>query len=102
MSKVDDDKIKALIHSIGLKYGLQDDVIRKIVNSPYKFTRKTITELDFSNIETEEQFEELKVNFLYKYLFKLYTSFDRLTRRNKQSEILKNYNREVKWKNKDS
>lgn len=99
MSKVDDKKINALIHSIGLKYGLQDEVIKKIVNSPYRFTREVITHLDFDNIETEEQFNELKTNFIYRYLFKLYTNYDKLERNRKQKETLSNYNREVKWKN---
>lgn len=98
MSKADEKKINALIHSLGLKYGLQDDVIRKIVNSPYKFTREIIVNLELEEIETEEQFEELKVNFIYKYLGKLYTTFDRLNRIKKQSENLKNYNNNEKWK----
>ena len=62
---VDEQLINAAIHSIGLKYGLRDEEVRKIVNSPYKFTRETITKLELDNIETEEQFDELKINFIY-------------------------------------
>ena len=41
-NKADEDKIKILIHQIGLKYNLQDRIINKIITSPYQFTRETI------------------------------------------------------------
>jgi len=100
MDKVDENKVKALIHSIGLKYGLQDAIITKIVNSPGKFARETIVKLDFNNIETQEQFDELKLNFIFKYWGKLYTTFERYNRINRQSEKLKEFNNNSKWKNK--
>jgi hypothetical protein len=76
MSRLDEDKVKLLIHKIGLDYKLQDEVIRKIVNSPYKFTRETIANLDISPDITEEEFNKLKTNFIYLYIGKLYTSYD--------------------------
>lgn len=76
MSKLDEDKVKLLIHKIGLDYKLQDEVIKKIVNSPYKFTRETIANLDVSPDITEEEFNKLKTNFIYLYIGKLYTSYD--------------------------
>jgi len=102
MSKVDDDKVKALIHSIGLKYGLQDEVIRKIVNSPCKFARETITSLEIANVETQEEFDKLRVNFILKYWGKLYTSLDRIKRLEQQSIKLKEHNKNIKWKNKET
>ena len=92
MSKVDDDKIKALIHSIGLKHNLQDEVINKIVNSPYKFTREKISELQISDDMSEEEYNKLKTNFIYLYIGRLYTNFDICTkfyklRRWKKEEI---------------
>jgi len=80
MSKVDNDKIKALIHSIGLKYNLQDEVINKIVNSPYKFTREKISELQISDDMSEEEYNKLKTNFMYLYIGKLYTTFEMCTK----------------------
>ena len=80
MSKVDDDKIKALIHSIGLKHNLQDEVINKIVNSPYKFTREKISELQISDDMSEEEYDKLKTNFMYLYIGKLYTTFEMCTK----------------------
>jgi len=76
MSRLDEDKVKLLIHKIGLDYKLQDEVIKKIVNSPYKFTRETIANLDVNPEITEEEFNKLKTNFIYLYIGKLYTSYD--------------------------
>ena len=73
-NKIDDSKVKALIHRIGLKYNLQDEVISTIINSQYKFIRETIRELNTEGIETKEDFDKLKTNFFFKYLRKVYTS----------------------------
>ena len=73
--EIDDKKVKALIHSLGLKYGLQDDVINKIVNSPYKFTRETISNMELEHIQSEEELEKIKTNFIYSYIGKLYIKF---------------------------
>lgn len=73
--RVEDPKIKRLIHSIGLEFNLQDDIIQKIVQSPYKFTRETISNLDVKDEMTEEEFNELKTNFIYMHIGKLYTNF---------------------------
>ena len=59
MNKVDQDKVKSLIHKIGLKYNLQDDVIKKIVTSPYIFARDKITSLNIEENITEEEFNKL-------------------------------------------
>jgi len=80
MSKVDDDRIKILIHSIGLKHNLQDEVINKIVNSPYKFTREKISELEISDDMSEEEYNKLKTNFMYLYIGKLHTTFEMCTK----------------------
>lgn len=92
-NKVDEDKIKMLIHKIGLKHNLQDSVINKIINSPYQFTRETIKSLELDNIKSEEDFEKLKVNFIYLYLGKLYTNYDKLVKREKMKEGLIKYNK---------
>lgn len=73
--EIDDKKVKALIHSLGLKYGLQDDVINKIVNSPYKFTRETISNMELDHVQSEEELEKIKTNFIYSYIGKLYIKF---------------------------
>jgi hypothetical protein len=92
-SKVDEDKIKILIHKIGLKYNLQDKVINKIINAPYQFTRETIKALELDNINSEEQFNELRTNFIYLYLGKLYTNFDKHKKNKNIKEGLIKYNK---------
>jgi hypothetical protein len=96
MSNIDDDKINKLIHRIGLEFQLQDDVIRKIVNSPYKFTRETIHDLPLVGIETEEDFNKIKTNFIYVHIGKLYTSYAIYKKIHKQSANLTE-----KWKKRD-
>ena len=50
MSKSDEEKIKQLIHRIGLKYNLRDDDVRKIFESQFRFTYDTIRELELKNL----------------------------------------------------
>lgn len=92
-NKVDEDKIKILIHKIGLKYNLQDKVINKIINSPYQFTTETIKALKLDNIETEEEFNKLKTNFIYLYIGKLYTNYDKYKKNKNIKEGLIKYNK---------
>jgi len=89
----DEEKIKRLIHKIGLEFQLQDEVIKKIVNSPYKFTRETIHDLPLVGIETEEDFEKIKTNFIYVHIGKLYTTYNIYKKIHKQSTNLK-----ARWK----
>ena len=95
MNKIESDKIKILIHKLGLEFNLKDDDIRKIVSSPYKFTRETISNLEIKDIETEEEFNNIKTNFTYPYIGKLYTSFKICEKIKKQKDNLKK-----KWENK--
>ena len=94
--KIHQIKIKSLIHKLGLKYNLSDKDIREIVNSPYEFTQKTIKELDLDGVRTEEDLNNVKTNFYFKNLFRLYIPFSRVNRRNIQKKTLHNLNKE--WK----
>jgi len=87
--EVDEKKVKALIHSLGLKYNLQDDVINKIVNSPYKFTREKIGEMKLDEVSTEEELNAVKTNFIYSYIGKYYVTFDFMERLRKLKEYIK-------------
>lgn len=71
-----DNKIELLIHRLSLKHNIPGNIIRKIVNSPYKFTREKITELNIDKEITREEFENLKTNFNYLHIGKLYTTYD--------------------------
>ena len=66
MNKTDTDKVKKLMHSIGLKHKVQDSVVNKIVNSPYRFARETIVSMELNEINSEEEFSKLKTYSIYK------------------------------------
>jgi hypothetical protein len=91
-STISDKKVKALIHSIGLKYNLRDEEVQKIINSPYQFTRETITELDIPDNITEEEFAALDTNFIYPHIGKFYTKWNLVNRNNKRKEGLTEFN----------
>lgn len=86
MDKIDEGEIKRLIHRIGLKYNLRDDIVNKILVSPYKFTREKITELELKEVVDREDVEALKTNFMYLHIGKLYISIDRLLTINKRKQ----------------
>jgi hypothetical protein len=69
------EKVDKLIHTLGLEFGLQDNVVKKIVQCPFKFTRETITNLELKEDLTEEEFNMIKTNFIYLHIGKLYISY---------------------------
>ena len=82
-------KIKALLHRIGLLTGLPDKEVEKIVSSQYEFIQKTIEAVDFKKIQTKEELEEIRTNFVLKYLGKLYTNFSTLQNINNKRKLAK-------------
>lgn len=66
-------KIKQLIHRIGLNNFLVDDEVKKIVESQFRFTYEKITETNFEDL-TNEEIDELKKTFIYKYIGKIFTN----------------------------
>ena len=86
MDKIDEGEIKRLIHRIGLKYNLRDDIVNKIHVSPYRFTREKITELELKEVIDREDAEALKTNFMYLHIGKLFISIDRLLTINKRKQ----------------
>lgn len=85
-SKVDDKKIKDLIHTIGLNNYLVDAEIKKIVESQFRLTYEVIKDLNLQAL-TEEELLKVKTNFIYKSIGKLYTSPE-VIRKNNQKEII--------------
>ena len=74
MSKeIYDKKIKDLIHRIGLLNNLTDDQVKNIVESQFRFTYEIIKNMSLENL-TDEDIDNLKKTFYYKYLGKLYTT----------------------------
>lgn len=80
MSKeINDRKVKTIIHRIGLLNNLTDNEVRNIVESQFRFTYETIKNISLDDL-SEEEVENLKKTFYYKYLGKLYTTTDIITR----------------------
>jgi hypothetical protein len=71
-NKIDNKKIKDLIHKLGLKYKLSDDVIKEIVESPYEFGSIIIKKLELDELENIEQLDDIKTNFMFTGFSKLY------------------------------
>lgn len=76
-----DIKVKNLLHSTGLKYGLRDSEIKELFESQFKFIQERIENLKIDQLETEEQVDNLKTNFQLKYWGKLYINKDTLKRK---------------------
>lgn len=81
-------KVKDIIHSIGLLNNLTDDEVRKIVESQFRFTYETIKKMSFENL-TDDEIDNLRKTFYYKYLGKLFTSSDVIKRQKNRELILK-------------
>ena len=87
ISKLHEKKIKQLIHKIGLKYNLTDKQVEEIINSQYEFIKEKILEVD---IEDEDN---LKSNFLIKYLGKLYIDVRKVKNKREFYEQRRNANK---------
>lgn len=90
MTEVDKKKIKDIIHTIGLNNNMKDEDVRNIIESQFRFTSKIIKELNLSNL-SKEQIDNLKTNFNYKYIGKLYTNSTVVERHKKKEEYSKDY-----------
>ena len=81
--------ILKLYHKIGLNNNIRDAFVKEIVESQYAFTKEIIDKIEFEKGMTQEEFNNLKTNFTYRYLGKLHTTF------NTVSSILKR--KKDKW-----
>ncbi len=82
MSKreIDNKKINKLYHKLGLKYNLEDHVIKEIVESQYGFITEVMKNINVKEINTEEELEDVKTNFLIRHIGRLYTNFKIINR----------------------
>lgn len=78
MDKADRIKVKAIMAVLAKKYKLPIDTIEEIVNSPYLFTYEKLKNLNLEEVNSEEETNELKTNFNYKGLGKLYLNYPSL------------------------
>lgn len=87
-NEIDNRKVANITHTVGLNNNLMDSQIREIVESQFRFTYKTIKSMGLSDM-TDEEIDNLKTNFYYKYIGKLYTDKNIIARHRIQDEIIK-------------
>lgn len=80
MTEVDNNKIKTLIHRIGLLNNLTDAEVSSIVYSQFRFTKDTIKNMQIEELN-DEDVDKLKKTFYYKYIGKFYTTSDIIKRK---------------------
>jgi hypothetical protein len=85
--EIHERKIKKLYHKLGLKYNMTDKDIMDLINSPYEFSREKIRALELKTVKTEEEFDKLKTNFIYRYLGKYYVEFKRILYYGRKNEF---------------
>jgi len=79
-------KYELLLGKLALKYNKPVSVIRKLVESQFEFIQIKTKEMDFSDIQNQEEFKKMKTNFNIKYLFTLAAQYKALEKikQNKQ------------------
>lgn len=73
-------KVNKLIHRLGLKYKMRDQDIRDIVESQFEFSKEKMNEIDYTKINNEDDFNDLKKVFHYKHFGKIYINKKTLTK----------------------
>lgn len=71
-------KFKYKIKEISRKYNLPESVVEEIFNSQFKYFRETINSLPIKTLTTEEELNELKTTFYFKYIGKFYTTWNKV------------------------
>lgn len=82
-------KFKYKIKEVARKYNLPESVVEEMFNSQFKFYRETVQDLPLKTIATEEEFDELKTTFYFKYIGKFFTTWNRVEKMKKITEISK-------------
>ena len=97
MTKADEIRIKKLIQHLSLKYNVNADEIKEIVDSPYLFTKEKMKELDLRNIIEEKEWDSVKGTFMYRSFGRLYPNFKLFLRNQKQKANINRINNK-KWR----
>lgn len=69
-------KFKYKIKDVARKYNLPESVVEEMFNSQFKFYRETVSNLPLKTIQTQEEFDELKTTFYFKYIGKMFTTWN--------------------------
>ncbi len=71
-------KFKIKIKEVARKYNLPESVVEEVFNSQFKFYRDTVSSLPLKTIESEEEFNNLKTIFYFKYIGKFFTKWNKV------------------------
>lgn len=67
-------KIIRKIKELSRETGIPESIVQKVFESQFKMARETIKNIDMVNM-AEEEFNNTKTNFNWKYIGKLYTKY---------------------------
>lgn len=93
MTKAEKKKIKDLIHTLALRHNMSDEEMKRIVESPMEFAHSKIKELDLEGVETEEDFNKLKTNFIFPSFLRLVIDYKSLEARQNRRKNIKKLNK---------
>lgn len=71
-------KFKYKIKEVARKYNLPESVVEEIFNSQFKFYRETVAAIPLNDINTVEEFNELKHIFYFKFIGKFFINWRRV------------------------
>lgn len=80
-------RFKYKIKDVARKHNLPESVVEEIFNSQFKFFRETVSSLPLKTLKSEEEFNELRTIFYFKFLGKFFTTWGK---NKKLMEISKN------------
>ena len=70
-----DKRHQFIVKSLMVKYQIDEEQAIEIIESPFKFIRGKVKEVDVTNVETEEEFNEVTKNFNIPCIGKLYANY---------------------------
>lgn len=93
MERIKTSHYDDLIKSIAEKHGVEVSDVKDVKDSLFRFIRKKIGELDFTNVKSEEEFNKVKKNFNIPRIGKLYASYRNLKKINYNKNVRRHQQR---------
>lgn len=86
--------MQRIINDLSTELGLPKNVILNTYKSYWNYIKNTISKIDFDSINSEQEYNKVKVNFNIPNLGKLGCSYDRMIKIKQQNK----YKDEAKYK----
>jgi hypothetical protein len=71
-------KFKFKIKEVARKHNLPESIVEEMFNSQFKFYRDTVSKQPFKTLVDEDEFNELKTTYYFKYIGKFYTTYNKI------------------------